>query len=159
MSSQWSQTRHTVLHMLKNTYLFNIFIESELESIIDYCEEEKFQEGETIFEEGDRPQKFYILIAGEVSIFQTIPGKKTFELARLQEGDFFGEMSLLDGFPRSATTKSIKDTVLLSMSFERFDELMNQNKDVGLKWLWTFCRVLSSRLRDTNEKYKMLMAK
>ncbi|MFC1851036.1 Crp/Fnr family transcriptional regulator [candidate division CSSED10-310 bacterium] len=151
------QTQDQMLSMLKNTYLFNIFSSEELVDILMMCDHETRTAGYIVFEEGDIPDRFYIIITGKVTVYQSIPGKKNVILAELQGGDFFGEMSLLDSFPRSATSKVEEDSFLLSMTFDNFNELMNQEKNVGIKWLWTFCRILSSRLRDTNEKYKQLL--
>lgn len=146
-----------ILNKLKNTYLFNIFTENELSRILEYCDHNTVPELTTLFEEGDIPDYFYIIISGQVTVYQTTRMKEKIILARLEQGDFFGEMSLLDSFPRSATAKTDTETFLLSMSFDVFDDMMNKDNNLGIKWLWTFCRILSSRLRDTNEKYKQLL--
>ncbi|MBN2383810.1 cyclic nucleotide-binding domain-containing protein [bacterium] len=152
-----SDRNQYLLNHLKNTYLFNIFNESELLTIISFCEEYTIPAQTIMFEEGDIPDHFYIITSGRVRVYQTIRDKENITISLLEQGDYFGEMSLLDGFPRSATACTESETELLSMSFARFDELMQKYKNIGIKWLWTFCRILSARLRDTNEKYKSLL--
>jgi len=158
-STNHETNQENLLNNLKNTYLFNIFNESELLKILSFCEQHLIPGQTILFEEGDIPDHFYIIISGRVKVYQTVRAKESIVLSILEQGDFFGEMSLLDSFPRSATARTEIETCLLSMSFDNFDELMNTNKNIGIKWLWTFCRILSARLRDTNEKYKILLAR
>ena len=70
------------------------------------------------------------------------------EVAQLQPGDFFGEMSLFDDQPRSATVVTLTDCTLLTLERDRFSTLVLQRPDVLLQ----ICKMFGSRLRETNRR-------
>ncbi len=79
-------------------------------------------------------------------------------LTILDKGSYFGEMALIDEFPRSASAVAHTDCRVLMMDKADFSRLLSRNKDLAYKLLWVFCQVLSQRLRDTNEKIIHLFA-
>jgi CRP-like cAMP-binding protein len=78
-------------------------------------------------------------------------------LTILESGEYFGEMALIDDQPRSADAIANTPCVLGSIAKDRFDELLFMNKELAHDLLWTFVRVLSSRLRETNEKMRAFL--
>jgi CRP/FNR family cyclic AMP-dependent transcriptional regulator len=87
-----------------------------------------------------------------VRISKFIPNIGEEALAVLKEGDYFGEMALIDNFPRSAHAIANTDIEVLAIDKTELDYLMNMDHELGYKLLWKFTETLSKRLRETNEK-------
>ncbi len=106
--------------------------------------------GEIIFKEGDLGEEMYFIRKGKVKISK---GEEANEkvLAILKDGDFFGEMALIDGSPRSATATAIEDTDLLIIDKESFTAKINENPLIAY-----VMEVLTKRLRTCDEKLKYL---
>lgn len=100
-----------------------------------------FGAGDVIFNEGDAGDNMYSIRRGRVSIRK---GHK--EIAVVEEGGFFGEMSFLLQNPRSATAVALEDTELITISNENVGLLMNEFPEFAVDML----RVIAARLRDTN---------
>lgn len=107
----------------------------------------KFPSGATIFSEGQETYEMYFIHSGEVRIEKNVGDKKEF-LALLQKGDFFGEMSLLDHVPRSATAIASTDVELLEVNGENFNPLLEGNIEIAIRMI----RKYIARLRETNER-------
>ena len=69
----------------------------------------RFAPGELLVEEGDEAAAFFVLCSGEADVIKGLGREGERVLARLAEGDFFGEMALLDGFPRSASVRAVDE--------------------------------------------------
>ncbi|MFC2114611.1 cyclic nucleotide-binding domain-containing protein, partial [Bacteroidota bacterium] len=128
--------------ILKSTSLFTETPENILVDIANILQEERVDEGQTIFNKGDMGTCMYIISEGEISIHDS-----DLTLAVLKNRDFFGELALLDPEPRSASAKAIKDTLLLRLEQEAFYELMSERMEVAKGIL----KILTRRLRNQNE--------
>ncbi len=146
------------IKFLKNIYLFKELTNKELEKVLKIAKIEKHPANQTIFKEGDKGDKLYIIIEGKVRITKKIEGIGEEALAILGKGSFFGEMSLIDDFPRSADAIANEPVELLTISREDFDNLLFLDKDLAYTILWAFLRTLSARLRETNDKIKAFFA-
>jgi CRP-like cAMP-binding protein len=118
--------------------------------------EENHATGTRLFQYGDIGDKLFIIIEGSIRISREIPGMGEEALAVLGPGEVFGEMSLLDEFPRSADARVHESCRLLVISKEHFDDLLFLQKDLAYEVLWNAVRILSVRLRETNEKVTFL---
>jgi CRP-like cAMP-binding protein len=96
--------------------------------------------------------KFYFILKGEVRISKIIPGVGEEALVILKKGSYFGEMSLIDNQPRSAHAIVNKPAELMVIEREDFEKMLQSDKELAYKLLWTFLKTLSHRLRETNEK-------
>ena len=144
--------------LLKNVYLFNDLSMTELVEVLKICRKESFPKDKYIFLEGDVGDKCYIIEHGAVRISKHIPNMGEEALAVLRDGSYFGEMALIDGSTRSATAIAHEDTSCLVIYKQDLDGLLTSDKDLGNKILLVFCRTLSKRLRDTNEKISQFIA-
>ena len=107
-----------------------------------------------LFQEGDRGEEMYIIQAGKVKISKKVRGvDKT--LAMLEKGEFFGEMSILNDKPRSATAETVEDSDLLVIDRKTFDTLIRGNPEITVR----FIKRLADRLREANEQMEALMIK
>ena len=119
--------------------------------------EESHATGTKIFQYGDVGDKLFILLEGKVRISRDV-GMGEEALAVLGPGEVFGEMSLIDDAPRSADARVQERCRLLVIGKEEFDDLLFLHKDLAYEVLWNCIRLLSSRLRETNEKLTLLTA-
>jgi hypothetical protein len=105
--------------------LLEILSEEEREAVVREMEVETHEEGSVIINEGDPGTSMYVIAAGEVKVY-TRSIKGTLFLARLGEGDFFGEVSVLSGKPRTATITASQRTELLRLDKEKLDGVLSK---------------------------------
>jgi CRP/FNR family cyclic AMP-dependent transcriptional regulator len=143
--------------ILKGIYLFEDLTDEELSKVSRILVNENHPEGTFLFHEGDKGDKFYVIIKGAVRVSQAISGTGEEALTILSKGDYFGEMALIDESPRSADVIVHENSEFLVISKKDFDELLFFDKEIAYKMLWAFVRTLSRRLRDTNDKIKAFL--
>jgi CRP-like cAMP-binding protein len=93
-----------------------------------------------------------------VRISTIVPGVGEEALTILREGEYFGEMALIDDAPRSASAIANDDTILLLIKKDNFRKLLTQETGIAYKLLWVFTKTLSARLRKTDEQLKSIFA-
>ena len=103
--------------------------------------------GETIFTEGDLGSEMYVVQSGEVRLFRMRDGIKQ-ELAILEKGDFFGELAVLEGLPRTSSAEALKDADLIEINSTTFDRMIRANIEIAVRML----RKLSGRLQEATHK-------
>ena len=86
----------------------------------------RFKKGATIIHEGTIGSNAYLILSGSVEVFKKV-GDEKLVLSRLVKGNIFGEMSLVDDKPRSATIVALEDTEVRILSRERFESMLEQN--------------------------------
>ncbi len=101
--------------------------------------------GDHVFREGDLGTEMYIIHDGRVGIFQHVSGDDH-ELAVFEKGDFFGEMSLLEDLPRTASAQALTDVKLLQINGATFSQMLRDHPEIAIRMM----RKLSRRLRETD---------
>jgi CRP-like cAMP-binding protein len=86
----------------------------------------RFKKGATIIHEGTTGSNAYLILSGSVEVYKKVGDEKVV-LSRLVKGNIFGEMSLVDDKPRSATIAALEDTEVRILSRERFESMLEQN--------------------------------
>ena len=125
----------------------------ELEALATFSREKRFPAGSHIFHEGDRGNEMYIILDGRVRISKFIPGGGEEALAIIERGDFFGEMSLIDGQPRSADARAHGGPVtVLALDEPTVHEVLTMDPQASLDFLQLLCRLVAKRLREIDEK-------
>ena len=107
-----------------------------------------FKPGDTIIEQGDDSTTVYFLISGTVHVLDYSRSHRAITYASLNDGEMFGEMAAIDGFPRSAWVCAISTCKIISLPGSTFINILKNNADISLKIL----AKLSSRLRLSDEK-------
>lgn len=126
---------------------------AEMKLLATFSSEERFREGSTIFREGEKGDKLYIVLDGRVRISKFIPGVGEEALTVLDRGDFFGEMALIDDKARSADAKAHEgDATVLSIDRATLNEILSMDPNASLQFLNLLCRMISRRLREINDK-------
>lgn len=147
-----------LLKLLKNVAIFKDLDNDELVQIADLCREEKFVSGEFIFHEGEHGNRLYLIADGEVRISRDVPGSGEEALAVLKPGALFGEMAVFDRSERSTHAISNGGTTALTISRADFEMLLDLNRELAYKVLWACVRLLSSRLRSSNDSLRSFLA-
>lgn len=126
---------------------------SEIKLLASFSQEEKFSKDQVIFREGDKGDRLFIVVDGQVRISKYIPGVGEEALAILDRGEFFGEMALVDGSPRSADAIAHSAVVtVLSVNQRILSDILSRNPESALRFLKILCRMMSHRLREINLK-------
>jgi CRP/FNR family transcriptional regulator, cyclic AMP receptor protein len=134
---------------LKQVTFFQGMTLDQLKGIAGICEEELIPRNTTIFEEGAPGGVFYIVVNGRVGIDRKGEHKgDSVRLATMGPYSSFGEMSLFNSYPRSASAISIEDTLVLKLKVKPLGALMRQYPAMSLELI----KVLSTRMRETNEQ-------
>ena len=107
-----------------------------------------FEPGDTIIEQGDDTNTVYFLISGTVHVLDYSRSHRAVTYASLNDGEMFGEMAAIDGFPRSAWVCAISTCKIISLPGSTFINILKNNADISLNIL----AKLSSRLRLSDEK-------
>jgi len=144
--------------ILKKIYLFQNLVEDELKHILSIASAKSYKKDDIIFKEGEKGDAFYVVLKGAIRISTDIPGVGEEALAILKKGSYFGEMSLIDNAPRSASAISNEDTILLKITDANFRDLLTEDNTIAYKLLWELVKTLSKRLRETDDKLKTILA-
>ena len=111
--------------------LFEVLTAEEREALVKEMELESHNEGDVVISEGDPGASMYVITSGEVKVYSRAPGKSgTIYLAKLSEGDFFGEVSVLTGKPRTATITASRPTELLRLDKEKLDTALAKHPGI-----------------------------
>ncbi|HKV12961.1 MAG TPA: cyclic nucleotide-binding domain-containing protein, partial [Thermoanaerobaculia bacterium] len=125
----------------------------EINFLSTLSREKAFSANQTIFREGESAHELYVVLEGRVMISKFIPGAGEEALAILERGDFFGEMSLIDGEPRSADAKAHGGPLtVLALDQGTVKEVLSMDPHAALEFLQLLCRLVANRLREIDEK-------
>lgn len=106
---------------------------------------------ERIYTEGDLGTTMYIVQSGKVRLFRVTEGHKRV-LGVMEKGDFFGEMSILEGLPRTSSAEALDDSELIEINSMTFDKMIKGNIEIAIRML----RKLSLRLREAERRIEEL---
>lgn len=128
----------------------------ELKEVAAIVHKREYLRGEPVFYQGDPGLGMYIVQKGEVSITLTTKDGKTNEIAVLGEGDFFGELALIDEAPRSANAICKTDCFLIGFFRPDLFELIEKKPSLGIKIVLKLAEIVTQRLRRTDEELSRL---
>ena len=125
---------------LRNVPLFAGMPPAELRHLTDIAKEVVYSAGEPIIIGGEHGDTMFLIVEGEIRIHRDQE-----ELAILKQKAYFGEMSILDGEPRSASASAVTDCLLLRISQTDFYDILSRHFEVAM----TIIRTLTQRLRES----------
>ncbi len=138
--------------LLKHIPLFSSLTDQELQRISSKMKIKLFGKNETILHEEDTNEYMYTILSGSVKVIQTTEDGRETIIAMHKTGDFFGEMSLIDGKTMPATVLALEDTQTAIISKKAFNDLMSEQPKVVENLLIILC----ARLRDSWNTIQML---
>ncbi len=136
------------IELLKTVSLFWDLNEIELGYISDKMVSKKFENGNLIFLEESEGKNLFFVIDGSVKVTRLSKDGREVILAMLNAGDFFGEMSLLDGQSRSANVIALEETEVLSLNRDDFLVVLHDYPKIAIQLL----KEMTSRLRKSDRQ-------
>lgn len=133
--------------MLTESDMFNHLPSFEIQSVTRYFNISQIARGEVIFHEGEPGNFMCVLHEGNISVMKANQAGENVEMARISRGRALGEMAVLDNERRSATCVAATDCVLLTLSREALDQMLEETPRPGAKILRAIAVSLSRRLR------------
>jgi CRP-like cAMP-binding protein len=134
--------------------LFAGMTPADVEVVLAASEQRVLVAGEELFGEGDAGDALWILRSGRVEIYKRIRGDVDRVLASLAAGEVIGEMSFVDGSPRSASARTAEASEFAVLSRGAFERVHRERPDVAAVFYRNLAATMASRLRTTNEAYR-----
>ncbi len=139
-------------NLLRKVPLFSELSDKALQQIVSKCVTRRVRRNTMIVAEQEEGSTLFLIVRGEVKVSHIAPDGREVILSILREGDFFGEMALLDGKTRSASVVATEDSELMSLRRSDFLNILNEHPSIAIALL----RELAARLRRCDEKIASL---
>lgn len=130
--------------------IFSDLSDDEQKIVLSLMKELTLEKDSVLFCEGDTGREMFIIIEGKVRVCVSTNGKEELCLAEMEAGSFFGEMSLIESLPRSATCRLTEKSTFLSLDHEGLVSLMDTHGAIAEKILYRMLTTTTSRLRNTS---------
>jgi CRP-like cAMP-binding protein len=142
------------LEHLRKVSLLSALSDVELQKLIQLGKLVNFEPFTNVVIEGESSWGMYLIVEGQVGIYKVnkLSGN-VYDVGQLQAGSFFGEMSLVDDQPRSATVQSLTPCVLFYVGKAEFQRLVDSSPQLKLRFLESCIQQLVGRLRSLNDDY------
>ena len=135
---------------LKAVDIFSLLDSAEIDSVMGCLQKIEVKAGKMLFRQGDDGREMYIVSSGQVGISLHLPDGGRREIAEFSEGDFFGEMSIFEKAPRSATCLIKEDSRLYILKDTDFFNLLEQHPSIAIKIIYRMLNSVTRRLRGTS---------
>ena len=145
-----------LMEWLPSIPIFGGLEPATLERIVGLLGEHHFEKGQEVCKQGEAGRAMFIIRSGEVVVYREGEAHKRMKLIRMGDGEFFGEMTLIDIQKRSATVVVEKPALLYSLGNRDLYTLYLEDVAGYVMILQNLCRQLSRRLRATNKKLQEL---
>jgi len=136
-----------MIELLRKVSLFEQMTDEQLEHLLSIAQRQMYPANYVLFHENDHGAAFYVILRGSIKIFTRSAKGEEKVLSLFQAGDSFGELSLIDGRPRSASAATLEPTSVLVIAEKPFHELLRNHYDITRRIMAELC----TRLRDTNQ--------
>lgn len=137
--------------------LFQGISAQDIDFVTEHLNFTSYAAEQIICSEGEIGKEFFIILAGKVSVFKTDQKEKDCEIVKLDAGESFGEMSLIDEMARSASVSAVENTKVAVLTREALASMRQENLEVYSQILFNLAKEFSSRLRSMDEKYMKLI--
>ncbi len=154
-----SEEDNTLEGLLAKVPIFSQLTQKELRRLGAIVHKREYAAEEYIFRQGDPGLGMYVVQDGQVEIVMTDADGQQKNLAVLKAGDFFGELSLLDESPRSASALAKGYSHIIGFFRPDLIDLLNRSPKSGTKILFKLGEVIGTRLRITNEQLGKISVK
>ena len=139
--------------VLRRIKIFGGMEEAQLQSFVSYMEVERVKPFAAVVRKGEHGDAMYLILEGELRAFTVVDGKET-TLNTMGVGEFFGEISLLDQGPRSASVTANTEAVLLRIAASSFDRLVREAPALAMLFTHSLSRSIVGRMRVLTRRYE-----
>jgi CRP/FNR family cyclic AMP-dependent transcriptional regulator len=140
------------LAFLRDVRVFETFSDDDLTAVAERLRQRELRGRQILFREGDRGEEMFIVRRGTILISKAVTGKVEQVLVRVEPSDFFGEMTLFDGSPRSATAQAETDVELLVLGRDSLQALTETNPRAAAAFSYAMVKVFMERLRRSTQQ-------
>jgi len=151
--------REDILKTFLSSHMTDNMIEHDIDELMKIAEERSYNSGKTIISEDARTRDLYIVHQGKASVKISLPsdvGHQEFVYA-MRDGQIFGELSLLDGSPRSATVIAETEVITFRFDYDQLMELLNEQPRIGYYLMRNLAIIISARMRNANMLWRNSM--
>lgn len=117
--------------ILRDVPLFKDLEQADLKNLAGMFSTEHVPAGRTVITEGDKGNRFYIIVRGKVAVTAKRGAAEAVQIVTLVDGDYFGEISLLSNIPTTATVTTLTQSIFITLQREQLDRLIQQNDALG----------------------------
>ena len=132
---------------LRQIALFKTLSDEDLKKVLELTFIKEYLTGAVLFNEGMDGDVMYIIVDGEIELYRKNANKEAVTLVKLKNGDFFGEMSIIESEKRTAGAKTVINTKLLVITRRAFQRMLEVSPNVTSQLLMELLKVVSHRLR------------
>jgi CRP/FNR family transcriptional regulator, cyclic AMP receptor protein len=140
--------QETIVSLLQGVDWFSSLTDAEIGDLASGAMTVQLEEGDTIFEEGDRGDRCFVIQSGSVKVLRRFPDGRRMTLARLGPGNVFGELAVMGGERRSATVQAAEPSVVVGLGADDVMSVLRGDPEAALGVALT----LADRLRAANER-------
>ena len=136
---------------LRHVPVFADLSKREIRAVEKIVHSRDYKPGETVFQQGDPGLGMYIVITGQIQIVNNADPENPVVYSELNDGDFFGDLALVDDSSRSASAIANADTRLVAFFSPELKNIITRFPGLGNKILMNLAKVIAQRLRKTND--------
>ena len=137
------------LSVLKDNPLLSDMNDDERDTFVTYLESGRFSKNSTIFVENMKGESMFFVVGGRVKLTHMVSEGVEKILVELSAGDSFGELALIDSGQRAVTARVIEDAEIYKLTRENFEKLLNDDSDLGKKFLLAILKRVVSDVRQS----------
>lgn len=134
---------------LKSVAIFSLLEPDETETISGALRRVEVPKDSVLFRQGDDGNELYVVQRGTIASSIELPDGGTREIALFRPGDFFGEMSIFEEAPRSATCHAKEESVVLSLRDQDFFSFISAHPQIAIKIMYRMLNIVTQRLENT----------
>jgi diguanylate cyclase (GGDEF)-like protein len=146
-----TQNSFSATDFLKHVDIFSLLSDDEVSLIEKRLKPVRILHDEVLFREGDEGSELFIVRSGRVAIFIALPNGTQSMLREFSAGEFFGEMSIFENEPRSATCVARETSMLYALHERDFFKLIDMSPTTAIKIMYRMSRITTERLKNTSE--------
>ncbi|MCZ6677467.1 MAG: cyclic nucleotide-binding domain-containing protein [Candidatus Poribacteria bacterium] len=149
-----TKIERNIVQILKNVPIFEDLSNRESQNIARIAYQRHYSENEVVIHEGQDSAGMYILMEGEVKITKELEDGTVIDVGTLEEGEFFGDVGLLDSSPRTATVTASQDSKILGFFRPELLQLMDSDPKLASKVIFKLAQILAARFRYIHKEFE-----
>ena len=144
--------REELLETLLSSHLTNDMVESEINALVEIAKERTYKSGKIIIHEDSKTRDLYIVHVGKATVKISLPSDIGHQevIYAMRDGQIFGELSLVDGSPRSATVIAETEVITFRFDYDELMKLLEKQPRIGFHLMRNLAVIISARMRNTN---------
>lgn len=146
-----------ISNILQKINIFEGLTPFQRAKIAKYFRQQNYEPKARIIKEGEPGDGMFVIKDGAVKIVKQLTDTEEQVLANLVDGDFFGEIALLDNSPRSASVYAISKVTMLELYRASLLELLDKEPKIGVKVLYNLAKILGERIRASGDKIRDIL--